>query len=158
MAEKTYHITKEKLKELKKEHDDLVAFEHNKVMGQEAPRMFDSEDLNPEFISYHEDIDALRFRIEELKDILGHYELIKNPPKDKQHIVALGALVNMDVNGKHNEFTITGTLEANPVLGKISNESPVGKALLGRTVGDEVLVSSPTRVKYKIKGIKYEVG
>jgi transcription elongation factor GreA len=50
-----------------------------------------------------------------------------------------------------------GTLEANPALGKISNESPVGKALLGHKIGDEVLVSSPAKIAYKIKGIKYEV-
>ena len=52
---------------------------------------------------------------------------------------------------------IVGTLEANPSLGKISNESPVGKALLGRRVGDEVIISSPIKTVYKIKGIKYEI-
>lgn len=158
MSEKIFFITKGKLKELKKEHDELVAFEHSKVMGEEAPRMFESEDINPEFISYHQDLDALRLRIEELKDIFDHHEIIKNPHKDQQHIVALGAKVGMEVNGKHNEFVITGTLEANPDLGKISNESLVGKALLGHKIGDEILISSPTKTKYKIKSIHYQVG
>ena len=157
MSEKIFHVTKEKVRELKKEHEHLVALEHAKVMGQEAPRMFDSEDINPEFISYHEDIDALRFRIAELKDILEYHELIKNPPKSQQHMVAIGAKVNVDINGKPDEFIITGTLEANPVAGKISNESPVGAALLGHQTGDEILVSSPAKAKYKIKKITYEV-
>jgi len=46
-------------------------------------------------------------------------------------------------------------LEANPSQGKISNESPVGKNLLGRKAGEEVVISSPIKVIYKIKKIKY---
>ena len=65
--------------------------------------------------------------------------------------------VKIDVDGQKDEFVIVGTLEANPALGKISNESPVGKALLGHKIGDEVLVSSPAEIKYKIKNIKYEI-
>ena len=56
-----------------------------------------------------------------------------------------------------DEFVIVGTLEANPALGKISNESPVGRAILGHKVGDAVVVSSPMKITYKIKNIKYEV-
>ncbi len=157
MEEKIFYVTKEALKKLKKEHEELTIFEHNKVTGQEVPRIFESEDLNPEFVSFQEDIGVLRSRIDELKNILEHYELIKNPPKEKQTFVGLGAKVKMDVNGKNNEFMITGTLEANPVLGKISNESPVGKALLGHKIGDEITVFSPVKTTYKIKRIKYEV-
>ena len=50
-----------------------------------------------------------------------------------------------------------GTLEANPAIGRISNESPVGRALLGHKIGDVVVVSSPVELKYKIKNIKYEI-
>ena len=69
----------------------------------------------------------------------------------------MGAKVRVDVEGQKGEFTIVGTLEANPAIGKISNESPVGRALLGHKIGDEVLVSSPVDIKYKIKNIKYEI-
>ena len=57
---KTLYITKEKLQELKKEYEKLLVFEHNKIMGQEAPKVLESEDINPEFISFREDIDFLR--------------------------------------------------------------------------------------------------
>jgi len=57
--------------------------------------------------------------------------------------------------GGKDELTIVGTLEANPSLGKISNESPVGRALLGRRVGEEVVISSPAKVVYKIVKIGY---
>ena len=73
MFGKIFYITKEKLQELKKDYEQLVAFEHNKMMGQEAPKVFESEDINPEFISFQEDISFLRSRIDELKDILGNY-------------------------------------------------------------------------------------
>jgi transcription elongation factor GreA len=83
--------------------------------------------------------------------------LIKIPAKDKQKIISLGAKVKIEVDGQRDEFTLVGTLEANPALGRISNESPVGKALLGHKVGEEVSVSSPIKTTYKIKSIKYEI-
>ena len=157
MDDKTFYITKAKLEEIKKEHNDLLDFERRKATGEEAPKIFESEDINPEFISFQEDMGFLRSRIDELKNILDHHELIKNPSREKTGIIGIGAKVKVDVGGKKDEFVIMGTLEANPALGKISNESPVGKALLGHKVGDEVIISSPVKTSYKIKGIKYEI-
>ncbi len=158
MDGKIFYVTKEKLKELKKEHEDLVAFERSKTVGVEAPRILESEDMNPEFVSYHEDLDSLRFKIEELGDIIENHELIKKPAKEDRELVGIGAKVKVSANGNHGEFTIMGTLEANPVLGKISNESPVGKALLGHRVGDQVTIDSPEKTIYTIKNIHYEIG
>ena len=157
MEEKIFYITKEKLRELKKEHDQLLDFERKKTIGQEVPKILESEDLNPEFVSFQEDIGFLRSRIDELKNIIEHHELIKGPSKDKKGIIGVGAKVKIDVEGQKDEFTIVGTLEANPALGRISNESPVGKALLGHRIGDEVIISSPVKITYKIKNIKYEI-
>src|SRR3989344_6749415 len=152
MDKVTFYLTKEKLGELKKEYEALVDFEHSKIVNQEAPKVLESEDINLEFVSFQEDIVFLRSRINELKNILEHYEIIKKPSKEKQTFVGLGAKVKIEVAGKSDEFMIVGTLEANPSLGKISNESPVGRALLGRRVGDEVIISSPIKTIYKIKG------
>jgi transcription elongation factor GreA len=132
-------------------------FEHKQTLGQEVPKILESEDLNPEFVSFQEDVGFLRSRIDELKSILDHHDLIKPPAKDKQGIISLGAKIKLAVAGEKDEFIIVGTLEANPALGKISNESPVGRALLGHKVGDEIVVSSPIKTTYKIKGIKYEI-
>ncbi|MCX6721190.1 MAG: GreA/GreB family elongation factor [Candidatus Staskawiczbacteria bacterium] len=156
MDGKIFYITKSKLQELKKEYDELLDLERRKALGDAAPKIFESEDLNPEFVSFQEDIGFLRSRIDELKNIIGHHELIKNPGKEKRNVIGVGAKVRIDVNGQKDEFTIVGTLEANPAIGKISNESPVGKALLGHKIGDEVVVSSPIKTTYKIKNIKYE--
>jgi transcription elongation factor GreA len=157
MEGKTFYITKSKLQELKKEYEELLDFEHKKGLGESAPKLFESEDLNPEFISFQENVDFLRSRMDELKNIIDHHELIKNPPKEKQNIIDVGAKVKIEVDGQKDEFVIVGTLEANPALGMISNESPVGKALMGRRVGDEILISSPVKTKYTVKNIKYEV-
>lgn len=157
MEGRIFYITKAKLHELQKEYDELLEFEKQKTVGQEAPKVLESEDMNPEFISFQEDMGFLRSRIDELKNILEHHEMIKNPPKDRQGIIGVGASVKIGINGEKDEFVIVGTLEANPALGKISNESPVGKALLGHKVGDEVIIPSPVKTTYKIKGIKYEI-
>jgi len=157
MDGKTYYITKVKLAELKKEHEELLETEKKKTIGQEAPKILESEDMNPEFVSFQEDIGFLRSRIDELEDIFDHHELIKKPAKTERGVVGIGAKVKIDVGGKKDEFVIVGTIEANPALGKISNESPVGRALLGKKLGDEVLISSPVKAIYKIKGIKYEI-
>jgi len=156
MDGKIFYITKTKLQELNKEYVELLDLERKKALGQEAPKILESEDLNPEFVSFQEDVGFLRSRIDELKNILEHHELIKKPAKDKQNIVTLGSKVKIDVDGQKDEFVIVGTLEANPALGKISNESPVGRALLGHKVGDEVVVSSPIKTTYKIKNIKFD--
>ncbi len=154
MEKKTYYLTKAKLGELKKEYDELVLHERQKTVGQEAPKIFESEDMNPEFVSFQEDIGNLRARIDELRTILDNYELIK--PGDQEQ-VAIGASVKVDINGHKDNFTIVGTLEANPAQGRISNESPVGRALLGKRVGEEVTIPSPVQKVYKIKAIKYEI-
>jgi transcription elongation factor GreA len=157
MDGKIFYLTKGKLRELKNEYEKLVVFEHSKIMGQEAPKILESEDLNPEFVSFQEDIDFLRSRIDELKNILSNYKLIKMPLKERRMFVDLGAKVQIEVAGKKDEFTIVGTLEANPNLGRISNESPVGKALLGHKIGEKIAISSPIETTYIIKKIKYEI-
>lgn len=158
MEGKIYHVTKEKLAELKKEHAELVALEHQKTIGQEAPKMIESDEMNAEFVSFQENMDALRSRIDELERIFKNHQIITAPPKEKMQFVDLGAKVQIDIDGQKDEFMIVGTLEANPVAGKISNESPVGKALLGKKIGDDVVVPLASKKVYKIKNIKYEIG
>jgi transcription elongation factor GreA len=128
-----------------------------KVKG-ESPPILHSEDLNPEYLLFQEDLNFLESRMAELEFILKNTELIKVPPKEKQNIVDLGATVTLEESdGQINEFMIVGTLEANPGEGKISSESPVGKSIFGKKIGEEVLVTSPIKVVYKIKKIKYRL-
>ncbi|HHE76816.1 MAG TPA: hypothetical protein ENL27_02450, partial [Candidatus Parcubacteria bacterium] len=122
----------------------------------ESPEVLHSEDINLEYLIYQEDLNFLESRINELENILKNTVIIKPPKKEKRNVVDLGALVTLEEpDGSINEFTIVGTLEANPSEGKISADSPIGKALLGKKIGEEVLITSPIKVPYRIKKIRY---
>ena len=141
---------------MKAEYQHLRKLKTLKTKG-ELPKVWHSEDLNPEYLSFREDMAFLDARLLELNNVLKNYQLIKLPPKEKRNIVNLGATVMINVDGQTDEFQIVGSLEANPSLGKISNESPVGQALIGHKAGEEVAISSPINVRYKIKKIKYRL-
>lgn len=156
VEEQKFYLTKEGLKKLEKEYEDLRGLKLAKTNGKESPKVLQSEDLNPEYLAFQEDISFLESRISELENVFKNKEIIKFPKKEKQKMVALGATVTVEVDKQDDEFTLVGFLEANPTLGKISNESPVGRALLGHRVGEAVAVSSPIKTIYKIKRIKYK--
>jgi len=150
-----FYLTKKGLERIKKEYEELKNVKISKTKG-EVPKILHSGDLNPEYLSFREDLSFLEVRIAELENILKNFELIKVPPKERQNIIDLGATVTLkEKDGQINEFMIVGTLEANPSEGKISSESPVGKALLGHKIGEEVLITSPIKVVYQIKKVKY---
>lgn len=149
-----YYLTKEGLKELKREYEELLKMRRFKSKG-DTPSVFHSEELSAEFVAFREDLDLLESRVEELKHILKNVELIKTPFTKEKDKIYLGAQIKVEVDGQTDEFVLVGTLEANPVIGKISNESPVGRALLNHRVGDEITISSPIKITYKIKSIKY---
>lgn len=155
IEEKTYYLTKEGLKRIKKDYEDLKQIKLMKTRG-EAPKILHSEDIDPEYLTLQEDLGFLDMKLGELETILKNTKLIKAPPKTNQNTVDLGATVLVGINGTDDEFTIVGTLEANPAQGKISNESPVGRILLGKSAGEEIKVDAPARSVYKIKKISYE--
>jgi len=154
MENKKFYLTKEGLGKIKKEYQELQTIRESK--SKEGVPPFSSEDVNPEYLIFQEDLKFLEDRISELKEVLKNAQLIRIPPKERQNVINLGAdiLVETD-DGQVDEFRIVGSLEANPSLGKISNESPVGKALLGRKIGEKVVVQSAVKTIYKIKKIKY---
>lgn len=152
-----FYLTKQGLEKIKKEHKSLKELRLAKIRGEQAPQILHSEDLNPEYLAFQEDINFLEVRMVELENVLKNTELIKIPSKTKQNIVNLGATILVEVNGQSDELTLVGSLEANPSVGKISNESPIGKSLLGHKVGDKVAILSPIKTTYKIKKIKYSI-
>lgn len=155
MADEKFYLTKEGLERLKKEYEELKALRLEKIK-EKRPEILHSEDSNPEYFTFQEDLNLMDYRLVELKNVLEHSELIKPPPKEKQNIVSLGAVVTLEEkDGKINEFLIVSSLEANPNEGKISNLSPVGKAIFGKKIGEEVLITSPIKIVYKIKKVRY---
>ncbi len=155
MEEKKFYLTKKGLERLKKEYEELKSLKIAKVK-EGSPQTWHSEDLSSEYLSFQDDLDSLEKRMAEIEAIIDNYEIIKVPLKKNQDKVGLGATVTLEEKDGHiNEFTIVGTLEANPLEGKISSESPVGKVLMGLKVGDEAVIESPIKMAYKIKKVKY---
>ena len=156
MPEENFYLTKEGLERIKKEYQSLRNLKKIKS-SRENILPAEGENVNPAYLSLQEDLEILERKTEELENILKNYQIIKFPPKAKQNIVDLGAKVFLeDSSGQKVKFQIVGTLEANPFLEKISNESPVGKALLGCKVGEKVDIDSPVKLEYKILKITYE--
>ena len=155
IEETKFYLTKKGLEKIKKEFETLKRLKLSKIKG-ESPQILHSEDINPEYIAFREDMSFLETKTAELENVLKNVELIEVPSKEKQNIVNLGATVTLEEkDGQINEFMVVGTLEANPGEGKISAQSPVGKSLLGHKIGDEIIITSPIKVVYKIKKIKY---
>jgi len=93
-------------------------------------------------------------RILELSNTLKNVTVVENSSSDKGKI-DMGSIVKVFCNGQEKEYEIVSFNEADPINGKISNESPLGMAFLNRKKGDEVVVETPRgEVKYKIIGVK----
>lgn len=109
---------------------------------------------NAEYHSAKEALSTMEGRVEELKDILTRVTVV-DVQKAGLEQVGLGSVVHIEVNGSAHEFTIVGEWEADPAAKKISHESPLGKALLGKKVGDDVQVEAPSgTINYSIKEVK----
>lgn len=156
MAENKYYLTKEGLQRIKKDYERLLEFKKLKTNG-DVPSIWHSEEVNPEYLAFQEDMTLLEAKLEEYESILRSAELIRLPAKEKRATIYLGATVTLEEEPGNtiNEYTILGTFEANPSEGKISADSPVGRQLLGKKIGEKVIINSPIRVVYHVKKITY---
>jgi len=117
-------------------------------------REFGDLSENAEYHSAREDLAALEGRIDELRDIIARVTVIDAKKGDSDEVV-MGSLVRLDINGAEHEYTIVGEWEADPAAKKISHESPLGKALLGKKVGDIIEVEAPAgKITYRLKFVK----
>lgn len=134
MIKKSISLTAEGKKELEKELDELIKGRPAIAEKIATARAFGDLSENEEYSSARAEQKMAEGRILEIQDILKNAKLIRNGKKDK---VALGATVTFSLGGKKTEYTVVGPTEANPLEGKISNESPIGKALFGKKAGEE---------------------
>jgi len=148
-----FYFTKEGLKGIEKEKEILLQLKKEKRDGKH-PEILHSEEINPEYLAYLEDTDLLEVKLNDLNYILKHAEIIKKPSKKEQDIVCLGANVILESEKKEDEFQLVNTFEADPIKGKISIESSMGKNILGHKSGEEVILANNHK-KYKIKKISY---
>lgn len=153
MLKKMFRLTADGAADLKNELEKLIA-----ERGAIADRIKSARELgdlaeNAEYQSARAEQDRNESRISELEHILQNLEIIASPNGDNK--VQLGSKVKLQsADNKHKAFQVVGTLEADPLEGKISDESPIGKLLLGKKVGAEVEIKTPTETAvYKIVSI-----
>lgn len=141
MAEKV-HVTKEGLEELRRELEHLTTVRRPEVVRAIA-RAREEGDLreNAGYDAARHDQAMIERRIRELEEQIKNAVLID---RSDNETVQLGTTVTINIDGEEETYTIVGAVEAKPARGRISNESPIGNALLGRKVGEEVQVKTPS--------------
>ncbi|MBW3568862.1 transcription elongation factor GreA [Candidatus Parcubacteria bacterium] len=146
---KQFHMTKEGIKELQAELEALTSRRGEIAESIKAAREQGDLTENAEYHSAKEDQERTESRISELEHILTNTEVINKPRSGGK--VVLGSSVKLKGDGGNKTFAVVGTVEADPLEGKISDESPIGQALLGKAVGDIVEIPAPNDTKtYKV--------
>ena len=150
---KKYLLTQEGLMKLNEELKVLVNEKRKEVIERirEAAAHGDLSE-NADYAQAREEQSFIEGRIQEIEEMIKNAEIIT---ASTQHsTVTIGSTVKVKNNGTEKTYTIVGSNEANPTEGKISNESLVGKALLGKKVGDRIKVTAPAgEVEYEIVAI-----
>ena len=134
MIKKNIDLTAEGKKALEEELEELIAGRPAIAEKIATARAFGDLSENEEYSSARNEQKMAESRILEIQEILKNAKIIRGGKKDK---VALGTTVALSLGGKNMEYILVGPTEANPLEGKISNESPIGKALIGKSAGEE---------------------
>ena len=153
MAEEKVYLTQEGLKKLKEEHAHLVG-DRRKEVAEKLQKARDLGDIseNAAYDTAREEQSFVEGRISELENILKRVKVVEETGAGE---VAIGSTVKVHLDGKDQEFRVVGAHEADPTSGKISHESPLGQALLGRKIGEKVEVKAPLgKITYHILKIQ----
>jgi transcription elongation factor GreA len=147
------YLSPEGLEQHKKELEDLKLKRQEIAQRLEEAKALGDLSENTEYLQVREAQAFNEGKILELEQLLREAQVIDKNKKNS--VVQIGSTVEIKNNGKSQNFTIVGSEEANPAGGKISNESPLGKAFLGHRTGEAVEVETPGgKVSYKITSIK----
>ncbi len=148
-------ITPEGLANLKAELDHLATTRRREVAARiKDAREYGDISENAEYDDAKNEQAMLEARIAQLEDRLRSATVIDTSEIDT-NVVRVGTLVHVKEGGKSTKYTIVGSAEAKPAEMKLSNESPIGKALLGHKRGEEVSFSTP-KGERKLKITKIE--
>lgn len=130
---KSVSLTKQGKEELEKELAELIAERPAIAERLATARSFGDLSENEEYSSARNDQKVAEGRILEIQDILKNAKIIRNTSHSS---VVVGSTVTVKIGAKESTYSIVGPVEANPLEGKISNESPLGKAVMGLKAGD----------------------
>lgn len=150
------YLTKEGFEKLQKELDSLAKVRKPAAVERVATTRVPGELVeNNDYNQAKQDLAFIEGRISELEGVLAKAEVIERDHSGSHAQVGLGCRVTVEVNGQEGIFHLVGEWEADPAEQKISHESPLGKALLGRKVGEKVEVEAPVgKLLYTIMAIE----
>ena len=150
---KAYKLTQSGIDELKAELEGLMALRPEITERIKTAREMGDLSENAEYASARSEQDRNEMRIKEIEHIIKNAQVITEPISGSA--VRIGSKVSLKSDsGKLQEYQVVGTVEADPLAGKISDESPIGKALLGKKVGDSVEIVTPAQTTtYKVTNI-----
>jgi transcription elongation factor GreA len=147
------YISKEGLEQIKKELEELKLKRQEIAQRLEEAKALGDLSENTEYLQAKEAQAFNEGKVLELEELLKNAVVISR--NGGNSMVQVGGTVEVNCQGTKQTFTIVGSEEANPGQGKISNESPLGKAFLGHKAGDSVEVETPRgRMNYKIVSVK----
>lgn len=147
ISQKGYNKVLAEIDELKKKKRPVAVARLKK-----AREMGDLSE-NSEYVAAKEDLSFLDGRVQELEYLLRQAKVVENSSDNS--VIEVGSVVDVLVNGNKDTISIVGELEANIAEKKLSNNSPIGSALLGKKKGDTVTVTVPAgEIEYKIVAIK----
>lgn len=152
---KDIYITKNGLKKLEEESKELTSVKKKEVATRiKTAKEFGDLSENGEYDDAQNERAFIEGRIAEIEHILKNAKIIEDIACKHTNEVCVGHTVMVQLERGEAQFKIVGSYEADPEMGLISNESPIGDALLGKKVGDEIVVKVPAgEMKYKIKKI-----
>ena len=133
MIKKSISLTAEGKKELEKELDELIKGRPAIAEKIATARAFGDLSENEEYSAARNEQKLAEGRILEIQEILKNAKVIRGGKRDS---VVLGATVVLDMGGREVTYTLVGATEANPLEGKISDASPIGKAIVGHKAGE----------------------
>ncbi len=146
-------MTREGLEELKKEYEELVNKKRPEIVARlTVARGQGDLSENSEYAAARQDLTFIDGRIAEVEKLMHEAKVVASHSKTK---VDVGCKVTLHINGKKEIFTIVGEWEADPSQKKISHSSPLGRALIGKKIGETVEVEAPVgKIIYKILRIE----
>ncbi|HLS35428.1 MAG TPA: transcription elongation factor GreA [Bacillota bacterium] len=144
-TEKNYYMTQEGMQKLEEELHLLKTEKRQEIVERiKVARDFGDLSENSEYDSAKEEQAFVETRIAQVEKMIRNAKIIENNGENPS-VVSLGKTVTFKElpDGDEESYTIVGSVEANPFEGKISNDSPIAKSLLGHKVDDEVTVTTP---------------
>ncbi|HLF24729.1 MAG TPA: transcription elongation factor GreA [Anaerolineae bacterium] len=144
MSEQTTYLTRDGLKKLQDELEYLKTVKRQEVADRLHAAMDEGDiDENAEYDEAKNEQAFVEGRILTLEAMLKNYVLIEETPKESDEVTLGSVITVVEGDNPPEKYHLVGAAEADPSKGRISNESPLGRALIGRRVGDTVQVSAP---------------